>query len=315
MNKSYDEAVQKRTEELQNNLNLFDEFNGGAEISAEQLMQNLESNLDGMASWSDDIKTLADRGVNKGLIKTLREAGPQSASKIKALLSMSQPQLKKYSDMWEGCMSDCKKIATSEFDELRQQYDKTIETLQKRDQISQISDVWKQTGAAMMLGMQQGILSAQQSVIDTATSGANAVLAAVKGVYDIHSPSKAFENISKMNAQGEIQGWKSSEDDIIKAYTNTGDKILSENMRNTYSDTNRVARSVYNGSYAHSITQKAATSATENTQVVPTVRQMPETIHNVIVFPNGKVIAEETVPFIDVMLGERAARKKRGSAV
>ena len=94
MNKSYDEAVQKRTEELQNNLNLFDEFNGGAEISAEQLMQNLESNLDGMASWSDDIKTLADRGVNKGLIKTLREAGPQSASKIKALLSMSQPELK-----------------------------------------------------------------------------------------------------------------------------------------------------------------------------------------------------------------------------
>ena len=86
-------------------------------------------------------------------------------------------------------------------------------------------------------------------------------------------------------------------------------------MRNTYSDTNRVARSVYNGSYTHSITQKAATSATENTQVVPTVRQMPETIHNVIVFPNGKVIAEETVPFIDVMLGERAARKKRGSAV
>lgn len=315
MNKSYDEAVQKRTEELQNNLNLFDEFNGGAEISAEQLMQNLESNLDGMASWSDDIKTLADRGVNKGLIKTLQEAGSQSSSKIKALLSMSQPELKKYSDMWEECMGDCKKIATSEFDELRQQYDKTIETLQKRDQISQISDVWKQTGAAMMLGMQQGILSAQQSVIDTATSGANAVLAAVKGVYDIHSPSKAFENISKMNAQGEIQGWKSSEDDIIKAYTNTGDKILSENMRNTYSDTNRVARSVYNGSYAHSITQKAATSATENTQVVPTVRQMPETIHNVIVFPNGKVIAEETVPFIDVMLGERAARKKRGSAV
>ena len=92
-------------------------------------------------------------------------------------------------------------------------------------------------------------------------------------------------------------------------------RILSENMRNTYSDTNRVARSVYNGSYTHSITQKAATSATENTQVVPTVRQMPETIHNVIVFPNGKVIAEETVPFIDVMLGERAARKKRGSAV
>lgn len=315
MNKSYDEAVQKRTEELQNNLNLFDEFNGGAEISAEQLMQNLESNLDGMASWSDDIKTLADRGVNKGLIKTLQKAGPQSASKIKALLSMSQPELKKYSDMWEECMGDCKKIATSEFDKLRQQYDKTIKTLLKRDQISQISDVWKQTGAAMMLGMQQGILSAQQSVIDTATSGANAVLAAVKGVYDIHSPSKAFENISKMNAQGEIQGWKSSEDDIIKAYTNTGDKILSENMRNTYSDTNRVARSVYNGSYAHSITQKAATSATENTQVVPTVRQMPETIHNVIVFPNGKVIAEETVPFIDVMLGERAARKKRGSAV
>jgi uncharacterized protein YukE len=315
MNKSYDEAVQKRTEELQNNLNLFDEFNGGAEISAEQLMQNLESNLDGMASWSDDIKTLADRGVNKGLIKTLQEAGPQSASKIKALLSMSQPELKKYNDMWEEYMGNCKTIAISEFDEIEKKYEKTKETLIRRDQISQISDVWEQTGAAMMLGMQQGILSAQQSVIDTATSGANAVLAAVKGVYDIHSPSKAFENISKMNAQGEIKGWKSSEDDIIKAYTNTGDKILSENMRNTYSDTNRVARSVYNGSYTHSITQKAATSATENTQVVPTVRQMPETIHNVIVFPNGKVIAEETVPFIDVMLGERAARKKRGSAV
>ena len=47
-------------------------------------------------------------------------------------------------------------------------------------------------GAAMMLGMQQGILSAQQSVINTATSGANAVLAAVKGVYDYTLPFKGI---------------------------------------------------------------------------------------------------------------------------
>ena len=43
----------------------------------------------------------------------------------------------------------------------------------------------------MMVGMQQGILSAQQSVIDTATSGANAVLAAVKG-YMIYTPFKGI---------------------------------------------------------------------------------------------------------------------------
>ena len=313
MNKTYDEAVQKRTEELQNNLNLFDEFNGGAEISAEQLMQNLESNLDGMASWADDIKTLADRGVNKGLIKTLQDAGPQSSSKIKALLSMSQPELEKYSDMWEECMGDCRKIAVSEFAEIKEQNEKTIETLLKRDQISQISDVWEQTGAAMMLGMQHGILSAQQSVIDTATSGANAVLAAVRGAYGIHSPSKKFQEIAEYNALGEIGGWKSSESDIIKAYTETGDKILSASMVDTYSNTNRVARSVYNGSYARSITEKEPVR-TETTAPTAAGIKFPETLHVSVTMPNGKALAEASVPFLDVMLGERAISKEKRRA-
>ena len=313
MNKTYDEAVQKRTEELQNNLNLFDEFNGGAEISAEQLMQNLESNLDGMASWADDIKTLADRGVNKGLIKTLQDAGPQSSSKIKALLSMSQPELEKYSDMWEECMGDCRNIAVSEFAEIKEQNEETIETLLKRDQISQISDVWEQTGAAMMLGMQHGILSAQQSVIDTATSGANAVLAAVRGAYGIHSPSKKFQEIAEYNALGEIGGWKSSENDIIKAYTETGDKILSASMVDTYSNTNRVARSVYNGSYARSITEKEPVR-TETTAPTTAGIKFPETLHVSVTMPNGKALAEASVPFLDVMLGERAISKEKRRA-
>lgn len=315
LNKSYDEAVSKRTEELQNNLNLFDEFNGGAEVSAEELMNNLESNLDGIADWSNNIEELADRGVNKGLIKTLQDAGPQSASKVKALLSMTQPELDKYSKMWEDTYGKCRTIAEQEYKSMEDDRDRAIETLLKRDQIAQISDVWEQTGAAMMLGMQQGIMSAQQEVINTASSGANAVLAAVKNVYGIHSPSREFAAIAGYNAQGEIKGWQEAEPNIIRAYAATGDKILSASELDGIGDTNRLARSVFNGSYASNITQKTTTNAAESTQAAPAVRQMPETIHNVIVFPSGKVIAEETVPFIDVMLGERAARKKRGSAV
>lgn len=314
LNSEYDEAVAKRTEELQNNLNLFEEFNGGAEISADELMTNLESNLNGIAEWSENLKELADRGVNKGLIKTLQDAGPSSASKIQAMLQMDDIELQKYSDMWEEVYGACGDIAREEYQGIRDENDKTIKNLLDTD-FQSLRDYYFNSGADLVRGLKDGIISEQEAVVISAKNCAEAVLSTVRDVYDIRSPSKKFKQIAIYNAEGEIQGRKEKEKDLIKAYTETSNKILSASMSENFDETNRLARSVYNGSYARSIVKKGTPSETTTGKESTAGFKFPETVKIIQMTPNGKVLAEESFPFIDIMLGSAAEKHSRGGAV
>ena len=82
---------QKVSEVLESQMNMFEQFNAGTEISSQQLLQNMQSQIDGVSNWADNMAILADRGVNPSV--KLAEMGPQGFTYVQAFASMTDEQL------------------------------------------------------------------------------------------------------------------------------------------------------------------------------------------------------------------------------
>lgn len=62
-------------------------------VSVDQMIANLQTNIEAVESWSNDLTTLAQRGLDQGLIEQLRQAGPKAAAQVHALVEASDEQL------------------------------------------------------------------------------------------------------------------------------------------------------------------------------------------------------------------------------
>lgn len=88
-------------ESVDKQMNVFEEFDQKTEVSKEKLLSNLESQLKGVSDWADNISSLAERGIDQGLLQTLAEMGPEGAAYVSAFVSMTDEELKGYSDKFQ----------------------------------------------------------------------------------------------------------------------------------------------------------------------------------------------------------------------
>lgn len=72
---------------------MFDTLSDEAALTVQEMTANLEENQRIIGEWANNIATLAERGVDEGLLNTLREAGPESAGHVNALVNASDEEL------------------------------------------------------------------------------------------------------------------------------------------------------------------------------------------------------------------------------
>lgn len=80
--------------------NAFDQISQKTAISTEEMIANLQKNQETIAAWSENIATLADRGVNQGLLEQLRKMGPEGAAYTAELVNASQEQLTRLNEVY-----------------------------------------------------------------------------------------------------------------------------------------------------------------------------------------------------------------------
>lgn len=119
LNEEYSHALQEQEQNIRGSLNLFSEFNGGAETSSSELINNLWNNATELENWADNLASLADRGINEGLLNELEAAGPSSASKVKAMTQMSDKELKNYSEKWSETQKRIHEIAEDQAKDIK----------------------------------------------------------------------------------------------------------------------------------------------------------------------------------------------------
>lgn len=130
LKKTYDDAVESRTQSLYSSYGLFDSVSSPSKTSGAKLIKNLQDQAKEFASWQTNLQGLSQKGISSGLLDELKAMGPKSVSEIKALNELSAPELNTYVSLWQSKHDQAKTQAVSELEGLR------TETLTKIDQIN-----------------------------------------------------------------------------------------------------------------------------------------------------------------------------------
>lgn len=104
MNDAQRKAVEMMQQEFANLKgevqNAFQAIEQQTALSADQMTANLQKNIDAFDKWSQNLETLAKRGLDQGLIEQMRQAGPKMANQTQALVDASDEQLGRLNGKW-----------------------------------------------------------------------------------------------------------------------------------------------------------------------------------------------------------------------
>lgn len=81
--------------------NAFQAIEQQTALSADQMTANLQKNIDAVDKWSQNLETLAKRGLDQGLIEQMKQAGPKMANQTQALVDASDEQLGRLNGKWK----------------------------------------------------------------------------------------------------------------------------------------------------------------------------------------------------------------------
>ncbi len=108
--KAYDDMMNKIRDSMQSSVGFMEEFNGGQQISAEQMNANLQSQIEGISNWSENMQRLAaetGEGMRQDMYDALVQMGPEAANLVQELvdtLDSDTPQFQQICDNWAQAM-------------------------------------------------------------------------------------------------------------------------------------------------------------------------------------------------------------------
>lgn len=231
------ESQQKLVEDLKTSwesyydaaTDMFDRLSDESELTVGEMQENLEENQRIIGEWAEGIASLAERGVDEGLLDTLREAGPESAGHVAALVSASDEELEKLS----GVFSEGGDVATKALNDsldlkksgIHDAIGHLVTGAEKtmKEQIGEGGFV--ELGVDVAEGHATGIEKGTPEAESAAKDMGQAVEDAARQQLETNSPSKVFERIGKDSADGMTLGISNGTVTVINAT-----KALAVNM-------------------------------------------------------------------------------------
>ena len=145
VNEAYNNAVEDRANALANAYSLFEKVERSEDpILGRDLISNLESQVENFYQWQRDIQELSGRNISSGLYEELEKMGPKMAEQIRAINSLSDSELAKYSDLWETRYEEAYNRAFVELEGMRKNTDMEIKKLQSMadQELEKYKQVW-----------------------------------------------------------------------------------------------------------------------------------------------------------------------------
>lgn len=203
MKSSWDDYASSATD-------MFDTISTKSEVSVGKMTKNLEENQRTITKWSENIATLAKRGIDEGLLNTLREAGPESAGHVNALVKASDTELQKLStafskggDVATNALS--KSLGIEKTGIMESVGHLVVNTEQAlADQIKGAG--FETVGAAIPEGLVKGVEDGTKDVAKATEDMAKQAEEAAKKKLEINSPSKVFADIGEGVPEGVVVG-------------------------------------------------------------------------------------------------------------
>ncbi|PAD67031.1 hypothetical protein CHH83_20915 [Bacillus sp. 7586-K] len=124
----YAEELDKRTNEIANAWNLFEDIQLKS-VSSDALTKNLNEQVNELRNWKDNLADIAEH-AGEEFAQYLADMGPQAAGEVATIAKMTGPQLDKYVALWKEKMALAREQATTELEGLKAETDKKVKELQ-----------------------------------------------------------------------------------------------------------------------------------------------------------------------------------------
>lgn len=174
--------------------NMFDTLSDESELSVAEMTQNLLENQRVISEWATNIDTLAKRGIDEGLLEQLRQAGPESAGYVSAMVQASDAELQALSDAFANGGETATNALKTVFDtstvpeSAMNLITKTQETLNEQIAAADFSSIGLDVGQ----GLADGISSSSDAATTAAGTMATNVNETAANTLGVHSPSTVF---------------------------------------------------------------------------------------------------------------------------
>ncbi len=206
-------------ETISGQIDLFASFKGEAELTTQQLLENMQSQIDGVTQWADNLAELAERGIDQGLLRSLEEMGPAGAGYVATFVEMTDEELQKANDLFEKSLSLPSEAA-----------EKAVES-------------YMTAGENAADGFVNGIAENFEKVAETGTQLAQEVLDNIDKTLEINSPAKKTKQSGAYAAEGLGVGMKEEKPNVINIISDICNEIIrtSENLlrRETFANIGR----------------------------------------------------------------------------
>jgi len=238
--KKREDTLKKYTETA---TDMFKRLDDKSKTTVSEMTKNMQHNQKVIEDWADNIAVLAEKGIDKGLLEKLREAGPESAGTVAALVAASDTELQELSTVF----ANGSEVATDALlkqlglpdvvnsgsdmvdniaggvdtnDNLRTAAERLIQEAKATAEQAVRGSGFEDIGKGIVEGVWQGIKSMEswfRSQVNTFFKG---IVDSVKASLGIQSPSKVFAGIGMNMAQGLGLGFGAEMDKVARDMQN-----------------------------------------------------------------------------------------------
>ena len=254
---SYRDMYEAVNENVQSSIDLFAEFKAETELSTQDLLNNMQSQVDGITQWADNLELLANRGIDQGLLAHLADLGPTGAGYVSTFVSMTDEELSKANEIFEKsltlpdsvadkvaysyatCGSEAAKSFAESFssDEVTEAVQSMAENVTEALENSFNKDEAKQYGEATIEGIAEGINDESQNLNDTMNNVTEDAADTARNNLD----DSTFREIGEGATSGLASGIKDESSSVTSAVKNVADNASSEAEDGfSYSDYHRI---------------------------------------------------------------------------
>ena len=193
-------------------IDLLDEFCGKSDVTAEQLIANLDDNINGFTDWENNLaklkKKVADGIISQDFYNNLEEMGPKGAGYAKAFVDMSDKELKQYSAKSKGIFDEMNDYVDRSMSKMKDSSAKLLADLVDLPSQNYYSmrTAYEVLGQYAADGYADGIQSRMSFVSATVNEMVIRGITAARLAQDSHSPSRVFRTLGGYVGEGYALG-------------------------------------------------------------------------------------------------------------
>lgn len=227
--KAVDDMRSKYNELLETTTNMFDQIQMKSAISVDEMIANLQKNQEAVNNWATNLNTLAERGVNEGILAKLQAMGPQGGVYVQELVNASDEKLATLNEVFtqggesamNGLTAGMDTGALGITDKIKGIVQSQVSSLQEEIAAADFPE----KGKNIPEGVGDGIKAGAEIASEASKNMANDIKESFTSEMDIHSPSRVFNEYGGFITTGLAEGIDKGTNQPVSSVTNLANQI------------------------------------------------------------------------------------------